>query len=186
MAAPAKQELTKMWRTGLKQVFMPSAVIQFLMPRNNTPPTFATFKVPLTFNKFDIRDYLLHAYQTQVVSVRSQLRAQPIRRSKSNNRIHRPPPIKTMTVQLAKPFVWPSAPTDVKPWRSAVQTSMLKQGKRARKAQNLLVKNGVMPLRDTQKRQDGRVELKKEAQNLLKNGGWENKRELDPRFSSKK
>lgn len=160
-------------------------MITFLAPRATTPPTFATFKVPLTFNKFDIRDYLLHAYRTPVVAVRSQLRAQKVRKSKVHGRVYRPPPIKTMTVQLAQPFGWPRVPTDLKPWRKPAMARMAKQEKKNHRYQAAVRKTGFMPLRDEVKEDEARKELKKEAKRLLKEGGWSNKRELDPRFAGK-
>ncbi|KAI1817824.1 hypothetical protein GGS20DRAFT_456818 [Poronia punctata] len=173
----------KAFRIGLKQVFLPAHRITFLAPGKTTPPNFATFKVPLTFNKFDIRDYLLHVYRTPVLAVRSQLRAQRVRKSKVHGRIYRPPPIKTMTVELAQPFGWPRVPTDFKPWRSATSKKIMESQKRQRQSEAGVQKTGYMPLRDEVKQDDARKSLKKEAQRLLKVGGWENKRQLDPRFS---
>ncbi|KAJ8126894.1 hypothetical protein O1611_g6744 [Lasiodiplodia mahajangana] len=158
-------------------------MVTFLAPRTNQPPTFATFKVPLTFNKFDIRDYLLHAYKTPVLAVRSQLRQQRVRRSKVHGRIYRPPPIKTMTVQLTQPFVWPRVPTDVKPWKKPSAAKMAKEMKKAYVYRTRLQKASIVPLRDEIKETEGRKDLKMEAKRLLKEGGWTNKRQLDPRFS---
>ncbi|KAI8629532.1 hypothetical protein F5Y19DRAFT_475518 [Xylariaceae sp. FL1651] len=185
MAASAAEGLLKTFRTGSKQVFLPAHMITFLAPKTNQPPTFATFKVPLTFNKLDLRDYLLHAYRTPVVAVRSQLRQQRIKRSKIHGRIYRPPPIKTMTVQLAQPFVWPRAPADLKPWRSPVVVRAKAQEKKQHAYQAIAQKTGYMPLRDETAQEESRKNLKKEAKRLLKEGGWSNKRELDPRFAGK-
>jgi large subunit ribosomal protein L23 len=160
-------------------------MITFLAPRATTPPTFATFKVPLTFNKFDLRDYLLHAYRTPVVAVRSQLRSQRVRRSKVHGRIYRPPPIKTMTVQLAQPFAWPRVPTDLKPWKKPAMAKAKAQERKNHRYQNIVRKTGYMPLRDETKENDARKDLKKEAKRLLKEGGWHNKRDLDLRFAEK-
>ncbi|KAJ2993173.1 hypothetical protein NUW58_g1922 [Xylaria curta] len=202
-AEAAAGGLLKTFRTGTKQVFLtkqrrcqldwanglpisqirPSHMITFLAPRANQPPTFATFKVPLTFNKFDLRDYLFHAYRTPVLGVRSQLRQQRVRRSKVHGRIYRPPPIKTMTVQLTQPFVWPRVPTDIKPWKKPSAAKMKAQEKRNHTYQSRISKTGFMPLRDEMKESQSRKDLKKEAKRLLKDGEWTNNRELDPRFS---
>ncbi|KAI0409094.1 hypothetical protein F4802DRAFT_547695 [Xylaria palmicola] len=184
--AAAARRLLRTFRTGTKKVFLPSHMITFLAPRENQPPTFATFKVPLTFNKFDLRDYLLHAYKTPVLAVRSQLRQQRIKKSKVHGRVYRPPPIKTMTVQLVKPFVWPRAPTDVKPWKSAQAASAMFYEKRAYLLRARLTKTGKISLRDEEKLTEARKNLKDEAKRLLKEGGWNNKRELDPRFTKGK
>ncbi|KAF2971094.1 hypothetical protein GQX73_g2428 [Xylaria multiplex] len=184
-AEAAAGGLLKTFRTGNKQVFLPSHMVTFLAPRANQPPTFATFKVPLTFNKFDLRDYLLHAYKTPVLGVRSQLRQQRVRKSPTHGRIYRPPPIKTMTVQLTQPFVWPRLPTDTKPWRKPSSAKAMEQEKSRYAYIAGVQKLGRMPLRDEMKESQGRKDLKKEAKRLLKEGGWTNKRDLDPRFSEK-
>ncbi|KAI1197540.1 hypothetical protein F5X97DRAFT_177166 [Nemania serpens] len=179
-AAPVGSVL-KTFRTGTKKVFLPWHVVTLLAPRTNQPPTFATFEVPLTFNKFDLRDYLLHAYKTPVIAVRSQLRQQPVKRS--SGRIHRPAPIKTMTVQLTKPFVWPRVPTDVKPWRRPEMAKVKANEEQHEKLQQTVQKTGKMPLRDELVASHERKELKREAKRLLREGGWTNKRPLDVRFS---
>jgi large subunit ribosomal protein L23 len=158
-------------------------MITFLAPKINQPPTFATFKVPLTFNKFDLRDYLLHAYKTPVLAVRSQLRQQSVRRSKIHGRIYRPPPIKTMTVQLKQPFVWPRVPTDITPWKKPAMAKAQAMEKQNYVDQARTAKTGYMRLRDEKKQTIERKDMKMEAKRLLKEGGWTNNRELDPRFS---
>lgn len=172
-------------RIGRKQVFLPSNMITFLAPRENQLPIFATFKVPRTFNKFDLRDYLLHAYNTPVVAVRSQLRQQPIRPAKVKGRIYRPPPIKTMTVQLRQPFVWPSAPTDLMPWKDSGTSKMVAEKKLRRYLTNRHRAKAIVPLRDEYKEDLARKNLRGEATRLLKEGGWTHKRELDLRFKEK-
>ena len=37
-----------------------------LLRTPNSPPNFATFLVPLNLNKLDMRDYLFHAYGTNL------------------------------------------------------------------------------------------------------------------------
>ncbi|KAI2624732.1 hypothetical protein GGS21DRAFT_314874 [Xylaria nigripes] len=183
--ATTTQGLARTFRTGTKKVFLPSHMVTFLAPKDNQLPTFARFRVPLTFNKFDLRDYLLHVYRTPVLGVRSQLRQQPIRRSKMRARVYRPPPIKTMTVELTKPFVWPRVPIDPKPWRSPAAKNMQASATREAGRRKRLEKTGFMPLQDEKESSPGRKELREEAQRLLKEGGWSNKRELDVRFIEK-
>lgn len=81
------------------------------------PASFAKFIVPLNMNKLDLRDYLYHAYNVRVVSVRSYIEQQKVTQGKPNapkmqiKRWFRPRAIKKMTVELESPFVWPSTPT---------------------------------------------------------------------------
>lgn len=69
-------------------------------------------------NKLDLRDYLYHAYNVRVVSVRSYVEQQKVTQGKPNapklqiKRWFRPRAIKKMTVELESPFVWPSMPTE--------------------------------------------------------------------------
>lgn len=159
--------------------------ITFLAPRPNQPPTLATFKVPLTFNKFDLRDYLFHAYNTPVLAVRSQIRQRRAISRNARGRLSRAPPIKMMTVQLTQPFVWPSMPTDITPWKQPSDARAREYERTNMLAQRLTQKTGKMPLRDEKKEPEARKNMRKEAKRLLKEGGWTNKRELDPRFSGK-
>ncbi|KAI0424594.1 hypothetical protein F5Y09DRAFT_323950 [Xylaria sp. FL1042] len=184
-AAAAAAGVVKAFRTGTKQVFLPAHVVTFLSPRPNQPATFATFKVPRTFNKFDIRDYLLHAYKTPVVGVRSQLVAQPRFKSKTHGRLTRKPPIKLMTVELAQPFVWPRLPPTLEPWRRRSMVKAQKMQDQQREQQDKLEKTGFMALRDNVADDLRRTKLREEAKRLLKEGGWTNRRDLDVRFTEK-
>ncbi|KAI9797131.1 MAG: hypothetical protein M1833_005646 [Piccolia ochrophora] len=86
------------------------------------PPNYASFITPLNLNKFDIRDYLYHAYGIRVFSVRSFVQQQRVRQDKPNarnpapRRWFRPRSIKKMTVQMEMPFVWPDEPQDLTAW----------------------------------------------------------------------
>ncbi|CAJ2513601.1 Uu.00g017200.m01.CDS01 [Anthostomella pinea] len=182
MAAAAA---TKSFRTGTKQIFLPDHMITFLRPKDNQPPQFATFKVPLTFNKLDIRDYLLHAYDVSVKGVRSQLRQQKPRRSAIHHRVSRPAPIKTMTVELASPFVWPARPADTEAWDSDAVVKRAEGLKRQRAWSVQIQKTGKMPLREQTGPDAARLALRDEARRLLREGGWQNKRVLDVRFGVK-
>lgn len=67
-------------------------------------------------NKLDLRDYLFHAYNIRVHSVRSFIQLQKIRQDKPNalrakpRRWFRPRSIKKMMVEMERPFVWHEAP----------------------------------------------------------------------------
>ncbi|KAI1142318.1 hypothetical protein F5Y05DRAFT_222105 [Hypoxylon sp. FL0543] len=173
---------SKAFRTGTKQVFLPDHTIAFLRPRSNQPPNFANFRVPLTFNKLDIRDYLLHAYNVPVIGVRSQLTQRRPRQSKVSHRMFRPPPVKTMTVELQQPFAWPKAPEDLSAWNPPQMVKRHEQSEKQKKYQKEAQKKGTFPLRDELGSTQERVSLRKEAQRLLKEGNWKNERKLDPKF----
>lgn len=95
-----------------------------LPPRRIFSPNFATFQVPLRFNKLDLRDYLYHVYGVEVRSVRSWLTPQIPRRRYvevdeddkprdmqfMKGQWYRPQPIKRMMVELTKPFSFPEPP----------------------------------------------------------------------------
>ncbi|KAI0443148.1 hypothetical protein F4803DRAFT_333267 [Xylaria telfairii] len=183
LGAAAKLPMT--FRAGTKRVFLPAHPITFLAPRPNQPPTLATFKVPLTFNKFDLRDYLFHAYNTPVLAVRSQIRQRRTISRNHRGRLSRAPRIKTMTVQLTQPFVWPSMPTDITPWKQPSEARAVEYHKDMHRERRVIQKKGKLPLRDEKEEPQTRKNLRKEAKRLLKEGGWTNKRELDPRFSEK-
>ena len=95
----------------------PNHVVAFVRPKPRQPPNFATFIVPLQFNKLDFRDYLYHVYNVEVNAVRSFINEQaPQRRHNGEGRWYRPRSQKMMMVELVKPFVWPDVPSDLSPW----------------------------------------------------------------------
>ncbi|KAJ5690290.1 54S ribosomal protein [Penicillium macrosclerotiorum] len=102
-----------------KQVFLPEFVISLVRTPFLTP-RYAQFRVPLNFNKLDMRDYLENLYGVGVVSVRSYIEQQPITRIARDGRSlgpwRRPQAQKRMTVELREPFIFPEEPTDLSPW----------------------------------------------------------------------
>ena len=81
------------------------------------PPNYASFWVPLNFNKLDIKDYLKRAYNVDVLKVRSYVEQQNVTREMPRGRqgygaLRRPMSKKRMTVEMTEPFVWPEPPTD--------------------------------------------------------------------------
>jgi large subunit ribosomal protein L23 len=91
----------------------PNHVITFVRPKQTHAPNLATFKVPLQFNKLDLRDYLFHAYKVKVTAVRSFISQQaPARKGNMRGRWYRPQPQKTMIAELERPFVWPEPPAE--------------------------------------------------------------------------
>lgn len=81
---------------------------------------YAQFRVPLNFNKLDLRDYLQNLYGVGVVSVRSYIEQQPITRITRDGRNigqwRRPLAQKRMTVELREPFAYPEQPKDLSPY----------------------------------------------------------------------
>ncbi|BCR88620.1 mitochondrial 54S ribosomal protein uL23m [Aspergillus chevalieri] len=103
-----------------KQVFLPEFTIA-LIRTPFLPPRFASFHVPLSFNKLDMRDYLQRLYGVDVLGVRSYIEQQKITRLRPMGRwgygkLRRPESKKRMTVEMKQPFVWPDAPADMSPW----------------------------------------------------------------------
>lgn len=85
------------------------------------PPRYASFYVPLNFNKLDMRDYMQRVYGVKVLSVRSFIEQQKVTRSRRDGRpgygpLRRPKAKKRMTIEMTEPFVWPEAPKDMGPY----------------------------------------------------------------------
>jgi large subunit ribosomal protein L23 len=86
------------------------------MKSEHLPATQAKFRVPLTFSKLDLRDYLWHAYNVRTVKIRSYVQQQRVTHDRPDatapmqNKWFRPKAIKHMTVEMDKPFVWPEDP----------------------------------------------------------------------------
>ncbi|KAI9888975.1 MAG: hypothetical protein M1814_006092 [Vezdaea aestivalis] len=110
---------------GLKEIFLPNFKITFIRSPF-LPPKFASFWVPLTFNKLDMRDYMFHLYGVRALSVRSFVQQTPAgfqvdNKKKGMMRLpakfwHRRRAKKKMTIEMDKPFIWPEPPTDFEPW----------------------------------------------------------------------
>ncbi|KAI1461360.1 hypothetical protein F4805DRAFT_279781 [Annulohypoxylon moriforme] len=172
------------FRIGTNKLFLPKFAIA-LLRKGGQRPNFATFKVPLRFNKFDIRDYLLHAYNIAVLNVRSQLKPRPPIRMR-NRRIIRPSPVKIMTVEMRQPFVWPERPADQTPWVPKEKELQDKATKNRHNPSKEIRKTGTLSLRDERKPTTEKTGLRKAAQKLLKDGSWKNETELDPKFLNPK
>lgn len=79
--------------------------------------------MPLWFSKLDLKDYLFHAYSVPCHNIRSYVEQTRVRQGAVQNspkptpkRWHRPKATKRMTVELARPFVWPAEPAELKDW----------------------------------------------------------------------
>ncbi|KAI1327183.1 hypothetical protein F5Y16DRAFT_372894 [Xylariaceae sp. FL0255] len=172
----------KAFRIGQKQVFLPAHKIAFIAPRENDPPNFATFQVPLSFNKLDLRDYLLHVYGTSVISVRSAIKQHRIVQDEFYKTYKRPQSTKYMTAVLKEPFVWPSAPEDITPWKSKASEKRAENEKIFDRRREKMVGKGEIDLISQIPPSESDKMLRAEAERLSKEGGWSNKLELDPKF----
>jgi large subunit ribosomal protein L23 len=102
----------------IRTVYSPNFTIA-LIRTPFLPPRFASFYVPLNFNKLDIRDYLQRLYGVGVLRVRSYVEQMKVTRMKRNGngygQLRRPQSKKRMTVEMREPFVWPEVPEDMTP-----------------------------------------------------------------------
>ncbi|KAH9865579.1 hypothetical protein J1614_009164 [Plenodomus biglobosus] len=100
---------------GSKKIYLPKFTIAFIRtPRLS--PYHARFLVPLDFSKYDLRDYLYHAYNVRCFNIRSYVKQMPVRDTTDQQRHwFRPDSKKYMTVEMEQPFVWPERP-DLTPW----------------------------------------------------------------------
>ncbi|KAF2661355.1 hypothetical protein K491DRAFT_774036 [Lophiostoma macrostomum CBS 122681] len=101
---------------GQKAIYLPKFTIALIRtPRLS--PYHARFQVPLNFSKFDLRDYLYHAYNVRALSIRSYIEQQPVRAHVSAPRqLFRPEAKKFMTIEMSAPFVWPAEPESWEKW----------------------------------------------------------------------
>ncbi|KAK4126154.1 hypothetical protein N657DRAFT_568870 [Parathielavia appendiculata] len=152
----------------------PNHVIAFIRPKPRQPPNLATFVVPLQFNKLDLRDYLFHAYNVEVTSVRSFIN-QPTPRRKYGNtgKWFRPRSQKMMIAELVKPFVWPEPPAekDREPFDHATFTKMEKMREDQIKKET---DPANIPLRTQIKIPPSRRTLKEQAEEFMESGEWSN------------
>jgi ribosomal protein L23 len=99
------------------QVHFPNFEVAMIR-RPKHPPNYATFQVPLWFNKMDMKDYLKSLYDVDVVDVRSFVYQLSKRKQEKDlkrirkRKLYRPMPLKRMTVQLVDAFEWPKEPED--------------------------------------------------------------------------
>ncbi|KAF2808459.1 uncharacterized protein BDZ99DRAFT_419591 [Mytilinidion resinicola] len=118
-----------MVRFGRKEVYLPNAVIA-LIKSEHLPATHAKFRVPLTFSKLDLRDYLFHAYGLRTDKIRSYVQQQRVQHDRPDatvpqqNKWFRPKAIKHMTVEMDKPFVWPEDPESWEPWSKEIYSQL--------------------------------------------------------------
>ncbi|KAF2856100.1 hypothetical protein T440DRAFT_384671 [Plenodomus tracheiphilus IPT5] len=100
---------------GSKKIYLPKFTVALIRtPRIS--PYHARFLVPLDFSKYDLRDYLYHAYNVRCFNIRSYVKQMPVRDTREQPRHwFRPDSKKYMTVEMEQPFVWPETP-ELSPW----------------------------------------------------------------------
>jgi large subunit ribosomal protein L23 len=131
------------------------------------------FQVPLTFSKFDLRDYLWNLYGLEATKVRSIVKISPPERSR------RAPATKYMTIEMEKPFVWPAAPEDKEPWNNKLyQARERNQDAQWREMMNRN-KGKLYSSKDDAKTNE-RKDLRKQAEALLRGEKvWQNDNKED-------
>ena len=90
-----------------------------IAPQQKPDPFFVSFRVPLSFNKLDLRDYLRHIYGVHAELVRSWVVMRALRRKNQDRdfgRFYRPMSLKFMSVKLQEPFVLPKKPRRLDAW----------------------------------------------------------------------
>ncbi|KAL8372069.1 hypothetical protein RB595_001727 [Gaeumannomyces hyphopodioides] len=194
MSAPASRIASGAFppfRVGKKQVFLPNHVITFITPKPLQPPNWATFIVPLQFNKLDLKDYLRNAYGVEVLKVRSFISGKALVKHKEfgdgreavPHQTRRPRSEKKMIAELKAPFVFPSPPEDLTPWDNDIFKSVSAMSE----ANSAEIKN----LRDNRRRlnvanrpvTNNRISLAKQAEALrARNEVWSNDSPLDDKW----
>lgn len=154
-----------------------------MVRKERLPPNEATFKVPLRFTKFDLRDYLWNLYNVEVTKVRSYVKSQPLTQRDSFSRSwYRPKPLKVMIVELAKPFQWPEVPEDKQPWSN--QLWEMREGlSEKRNEEHLHRQRFEIPLKSKEPVTKERKQLADLAKQMLSGEvKWENDVTLDPKW----
>ncbi|OLN87985.1 54S ribosomal protein L23, mitochondrial protein 1 [Colletotrichum chlorophyti] len=169
------------FKLGTKQVFLPQHVVT-LIRKDRAPPNWATFNVPITFTKFDLRDYLWNLYSVEVTAVRSWVKQLPIERKRLGAGYYRPQSQKFMTVQMTKPFVWPAPPEDLEPWNKKLYDAREATSQTQVKA-DIRRQLGKLPYPSKDEESIERRNLRKQAQDLLSGKEqWTNDIDLDSKW----
>ncbi|KAK3318501.1 hypothetical protein B0H66DRAFT_240697 [Apodospora peruviana] len=188
MATPsvskAAAQLVPNFRPGGKKIYLPNHVITFIRPKPKQPPNLATFVVPLTFTKLDMRDYLFHAYNVEVTAMRSFINEKKPVRKDTTGPWYRPRSQKMMIAELVKPFVWPEPPVKTAEARSAFDYELHLKTEAERKKQYQDIhdfQTGLKtPLRTELKLPKAMKQMRAEAREIMsKPAEWTGKALLD-------
>ncbi|TQW00762.1 hypothetical protein V2A60_001811 [Cordyceps javanica] len=172
------------FRLGQKQVYLPTHIITMLR-KEHLPPNEACFQVPLTFTKFDLRDYLWNLYNVEVKKVRSYVKGRPLaERPNRPGSTYRPQALKIMTVELAQPFQWPAVPDNLEPWNHEL-FEMREKTFEQRREEQYNAANRIIPMASRQPRSEDRKKLASLAKDLLSGKKkWSNQVQLDSKWDA--
>lgn len=156
-----------------------------MLRKEHLPPNEACFQVPLTFTKFDLRDYLWNLYNVEVKKVRSYVKGRPLaERPNRPGSTYRPQALKIMTVELARPFQWPEVPTDRAPWNHEL-FEMREESLDQRREDQYNAANRIIPMSSRQPRSEDRKQLASLAKDLLSGKKkWSNQVQLDSKWDA--
>ncbi|KAL5594710.1 uncharacterized protein BROUX77_008057 [Berkeleyomyces rouxiae] len=176
------------FKLGNKQLFLTNHTIS-MIHRPNQAPNFATFKVPLRFTKFDLRDYLWNLYNVEVTKVRSFVAPGPVVNSLTDNaqqrvRIHRGQSEKYMTVELAQPFAWPEPPADLEPWNNKLWEARKAYSKELTRQQVVAARSETVAPSTIKPSAERRVLAKRAVELLSGKTKWSNGEVLDDKWEA--
>ena len=138
-----------------------------MLHKEHLPANEACFQVPLTFTKFDLRDYLWNLYNVEVKTVRSYVKGRPLaERPNRAGSTYRPQALKIMTVELAQPFQWPALPENREPWNHEL-FEMREKSAEQRREDQYNAANKIIPMASRQPKSKERKELANLAKDLL-------------------
>ncbi|KAL6708416.1 mitochondrial 54S ribosomal protein YmL41 [Coniothyrium glycines] len=119
---------------GSNKIYLPKFTVA-LVRTHGLSPYHARFLVPLDFSKYDLRDYLYHAYNVKCFNIRSFVKQMPVRDATHQQRhMFRPESKKYMTVEMEDPFVWPEVP----------KLTLWGKSEREKEVEDTVRENGVM------------------------------------------
>ncbi len=126
--------------------------------------------MPLTFNKFDLRDYLYHVYNVEVTGVRSFINQMAPKQRHGFGRWYRPRSQKMMIAELVEPFAWPENPVakDLEAFDNKAFKGLTAE-RNAQMQEQYNLRDGVIPLRYEQPPTAAQKALKSQAKAFMEN-----------------
>lgn len=181
----AQEPQTQETNTANQSILTRPTHIITMLRKEHMPPHEACFQVPLTFTKFDLRDYLWNLYNVEVKTVRSYVKGRPLaKRPGQPGSTYRPQALKIMTVELTKPFQWPSLPEDKAPWNPELFEMREKTMEESREDQYNQA-NRIIPMASRQAKTMERKKLATLAKDLLAGRKkWSNDVALDSKWDA--
>ncbi|KAK1831353.1 hypothetical protein QBC39DRAFT_351729 [Podospora conica] len=169
VATAATKSRRVLFPIGGKKIYLPDHVITFIRPKPNQPANHATFVVPLSFNKLDLRDYLYNVYNVRVKAVRSFINHIPVKATASN-RWSRGKAQKMMIADLLQPFRWPEPlAEDEREQFDYEQFKRMDDWVTKQKAEREERYKGKIPLQSKEPVSERRANLRKQMDEFLAN-----------------